>query len=190
MATLTKKTKVSFSALKVGEKLSETQYYIVEKIKGNEVHLVNDLGERIVVTATYAENCLTSAVQYNEVKKMKITELAALFQSKTNIVMSVNFNKKVKEEDVVKELMEAYKNSTPKEIESAFKLSVKKGLEGVERTMIGRHYGHMNELGRINFVDMEVNRDSTKDYDNRFKQVDPRTINWLIVDGVKYERVS
>jgi hypothetical protein len=35
---------------------------------------------------------------------------------------------------------------------------------------------------------MEVDKDTTKaDYDSRTRQVDPRTINWMIVRGVKYK---
>ena len=52
--------------------------------------------------------------------------------------------------------------------------------------MVGRHYGAVDEFGRIHFVDMEIERDITKSYDNRMRLVDPRTIKYLIVNNVKY----
>ena len=52
--------------------------------------------------------------------------------------------------------------------------------------MIGRHYGEVTEFGRIKFIDMEEEK-TPGTYDNRIRQVDPRTINWFIARGVKYE---
>lgn len=52
--------------------------------------------------------------------------------------------------------------------------------------MIGRHYGNLNEFGRLSFIDMEEIKDSSKPYETRIRQVDPRNLLWLIVDGIKY----
>lgn len=178
---------MEFLKLKKGEVLSETQYYTVEKISGNRVQLINDHGESIVVDNKYVDKCLTSATQYEETKTVTKTEAAALFLGMTSVAMTVNFNKQVKEVDVVKEIQEAYEGSTPKEFTTKLKKSVKSALEGVERTMIGRHYGHVNELGRVNFIDMMEKKDSSKkEYDVRTRQVDPRTINWLVCRNIKY----
>ena len=50
-----------FKKLKTGSKLSETQYYVVEQVKNNDVLLRTDLGELINVNPTYVEKCLVSA---------------------------------------------------------------------------------------------------------------------------------
>lgn len=73
--------------------------------------------------------------------------------------------------------------------ESDFKKAVNAAIEfkGEERTMKGRHYGATDPGGRYHFVDMEQENDSSKDYDTRNRLVDPRTLNWLIVNGVKYQ---
>jgi len=63
---------------------------------------------------------------------------------------------------------------------------LKTALEGEERTMVGRHYGSQDEFGRIKFIDMDAKLDPAKDYDTRQRLVDPRTLNWLILKGVKY----
>lgn len=181
-----KKTITNFSTLKKGDVLSETQFYKVIKTSGDKVQLQNDNGEDIVVGKPYVESLLNSANQFTETKKVSMTEAATIFQNSTNIAVTVNFNTKVKEADVVKEIMDTFEGSTMKSMESAVKKAIKTALEGKERTMIGRHYGHMNELGRISFIDMEETKDPSKDYDTRTRLVDPRTLNWLVVRGVKY----
>lgn len=168
-----------FSKLKVGGKISETQFYSVEKIVGDQVQLKNENGEDIVVTKEYAESCLTTADQYEKEEKITKTEAATLLTANANVALTVNFNKQVDPKDVEKEIMDAYKNSTPAQIETAVKKAVKSAISGVERTMVGYHFGSINEFGRINFIDMEANG-------NRTRQVDPRTINFLIIKGVKY----
>ena len=71
--------------------------------------------------------------------------------------------------------------------EDAFKKAVSKAidLKGEERTMVGRHYGTQDANGRVSFVDMEVETKASG-YDARMRLVDPRTLNYLIVGGVKY----
>ena len=57
-------------------------------------------------------------------------------------------------------------------------------LEGEERILIGYHKGEATPQGRILVVDLEASFD--KKEITKVRQVDPRTINWLIVDKVKY----
>lgn len=174
-----------FKSLKPGTALSESQFYTVEKIVGDKVQLQTDNGGHIVVDKPYVENYLFSADQFTETLLMNRTEAAAFLLSNPGVVMTVNFNKQVKETDVVKEIMAAYEDSTPKAMETAVKKAVKKALTGEERSMVGRHFGDLNELGRVNFIDMEVKREEGKTYDARIRQVDPRSINWLICRGTK-----
>lgn len=177
---------MNYKNLKPGEILSEQQFYKVVKTSGNKVQLKNDNGEDIVVDDKYVESCLTSAVQYKDEKTITMTEAAAQFISHTGVAITVNFNTKVKETDVVKEIMTAYEGSTNKGMETAVKKAVKNAMVGTERTMSGRHYGAMNELGRIQFTDMEAEKTPGKEYDSRLRLVDPRTINWFISRGTKY----
>jgi len=180
-----------FSNLKQGEKLSEAQFYSVVKTSGDRVQLKTDSGGDIVVDKDYVENYLTSSCQYDEEKNIKKTEAAALFLSSGGVVMTVNFNTQVKEKDAVEQLVSIYPNKKGKMLSEAdftnkVKDIVSSVITGKERTMIGRHYGSANEFGRVSFIDMEVSKDDTKDYDTRTRQVDPRTINWMIIRGIKY----
>lgn len=181
-----------YKDLKVGEKLSETQYYSVEKIGKEKILLINDHGETIVVDKNYVETCLTSAIQYEKEEKVNRTEVINKFLSSPGVVMAVNYNKQVKEKDALDAMKSIYPNKGGKmlsEVDYAKKAKeiLSSVITGEERTMIGRHYGSINEFGRMPFIDMEKVKDPAKaEYDSRMSQVDPRTINWLIVRGVKY----
>lgn len=177
-----------FNKLQPKQVLSETQFYLVEKIVGDKVQLSTEIGKPIVVDKGYVETLLVSADQYSKTEKVTRTDLTEVFFANPYIAMTVNFNKQVKEADVATEIQQAYENSTPKEFTSRMKKALKKGLNGEERTMAGRHYGSKDEYGRVRFINMGVDRDeSKKDYDTRQRLVDPRTLNWLILKGVKYE---
>lgn len=175
-----------FKKLKKGEVLSEQQFYTVVNVNSSQAQLKTDSGQVVVLDKGYVENLITSATQFNTEKSVNKTEAAAIFLSQSGVAITVNFNKQVKETEVVKSLMEAYEGSTPKTMETAIKKAVKGALVGEERTMIGRHYGDLNDLGRVNFIDMEAEKTPGKDYDTRLRLVDPRGINWFISRGVKY----
>lgn len=181
-----------FKDLKVGEKLSETQYYSVVKVVGDEVQLKTDSGEDIILNKGYVESLLTSASQYEREEKLNRTDIINIFLKSPGVAMAVNYNKQVKEKDALEAMKSIYPNKGGKMLsEVDYTKKAKEILSSVvvgeERTMIGRHYGSVNEFGRMPFIDMEKMKDPAKpDYDTRLSQVDPRTINWMIVRGTKY----
>ena len=59
---------------------------------------------------------------------------------------------------------------------------------GENRAMKGRHYGNVDEFGRIQFIDMEETKGTNPEYDARLRQVDPRTLRALIINKVKYTK--
>lgn len=178
-----------FNQLKVGGVLSETQYYKVVDIKGDKVQLQNDEGTNIVVNDGYVENALNAADQFTKTEKVTKTKLAEIFMSYPRIAMTVNFNKQVKPEDVAKGIIDVYDDLGMGMTKADFGKKVKAALsiKGEERTMIGRHYGSKDVNGRVHFIDMNVEKAVGKDYDTRQRLVDPRTINFIIVDNVKYQ---
>jgi len=176
----------NFSKITTKTKCSEFQVYSVEKIKGDQVELKNEAGESIVVDKGYVENCLITADQFTKEEIVNKTRAAEIFAANPEVVMTVSFQKQTKEADVIAEITEAYENSTPKEFATKLKKAVKTGLNGVERTLVGFHKGNSDEFGRISMLDLDIVKDVTKSYDNRIRNVDPRTINFLVVKGVKY----
>ncbi len=175
-----------FKKVTKGTKFSETQYYTVNKVVGGQVELENEAGEAIVVDKGYVENCLVSADQYTKEETVNKTTATEIFVGNPGVVMSVSYQKQVKEADVLAEIKGAYENSTPKEIEAKLKKAIKTALNGTERLIVGRHNGAQDGFGRYHFTDMEIPKDASKTYDVRQRLVDPRGINWIIVKGVKY----
>lgn len=174
-----------FEALQEGEVLSETQYYKVVRKKDDKVQLQNDSGELIIVDKEYVNGCLDSGEQFKEERIVNRTEITNILLSNPYTAMTVNYNKKVDEKEVLKQLMETHQNTAPKDVEKTFKATLKKALEGEERKIVGRHSGNQDEFGRIQFVDMNIEKKESG-YDNRVRLVDPRTTNWIIVKNVKY----
>src|SRR5687767_13943534 len=99
-----------FKNLTPKTKLSETQFCSVEKVQGNQVQLRNDYGEDIVVDSAYVEKCLVASDEVETTKQMSRTDLTNLFLSSPNVVMTVNYNKQVKEDEVKKQLHSLYPN--------------------------------------------------------------------------------
>lgn len=183
--------------LKVGEILSETSFYTIKNIKDNAVELIDDLGNSLTISKKYIEKIINSADFFEATEEKTMTELAELFINSPRIAMTVAFFKK--DQAKTKKAYEAEKKAKIEEIQSARVADVPKLLNdlienplskvipGELRIMKGRHYGSIDELGRIQFIDMEQSRDASKDYDTRLRQVDPRTIQYIIVGGVKYQ---
>lgn len=178
--------------VKPGDILSVTQYFTVKSANPkNGNYIVNDdNGLEIRIEGNSIVEGMASANQFTSTQKVSRTELAEIFKSHPRTAITVNFNTKVEEKEVVEKLTETYPNKgkmvSKTAFESTVKKAVKEALIGAERTMIGRHYGSVDDFGRIHFVDMSLTKDSSKSYDSRQRTVDPRTINWIIVNGVKY----
>lgn len=169
---------IKFKELKPGDRLSEVQYYQVQKIKGDQVQLTNELGENIVVDRKYSETCLVSANQFTSTEKITKTAIAEKFLSSLNTVFTVNFTKQLTEESIIETLRTA--RGTDKEI-------AKKILAGEERTLVGRlQSSELNDLGYASVIDMEVEK-AESGFDRRLRNINPRNINWMIVNNVKYQ---
>jgi len=178
--------KTNFKTLKVGEALSEVQYYKVVKIAGEKVQLKDGLDQDIVVDKNYVEDCLISGNQHTKDEKISKTDLTKMFLENPNVAFTVSFNKQVKEADVAKEIMDAYEGSTPKTMADAIKKAVKRGLTGEERVLTGYHTGLQDEFGRISCIDMNITKDPNASYNSALRLVDPRSLNFLILKGTKY----
>jgi len=185
-------SKCSVDKINSGDFYSRLSYGTIRSAYGGSCEIKNEEGEQWTISANIVQNEFYIHNQFTEEKTVTKTELAEIFLQNSNIIMSVNFNKQVKTEDVVNKLVsELYANKGGKIIsESEFKKKAKviatEVVTGENRTMIGRHFGELTDLGRVQFVDMQVELDKTKSYDNRLRQVDPRTIQWIIVKNIKY----
>lgn len=167
--------------IKEGLILSETQFYKVAKVVGDKVQLTNDEGTNIVVDKNYIEKCTNSADNVVKTEKVNKTQLAEKFLSSSRTALTVCYTKQVDPKDVASKIVGIT-------TEAQAKVVAKSLVQGEERVMKGRHYHSVDDFGRVHFIDMEIEKDSSKSYDVRQRLVDPRDIKWLIVDNVKYVR--
>lgn len=186
----TNKPKTNFNLLKEGEFLSESQYYKFLRKDENLAYLQTESGGTITVDKYYVNSYLNSDSQYSEEVEVTKTELANIILKNPYVVMSVCYNKAVEQKEVKESLYELYPNKGKMLSQADYKKSIdkiiKNALLGPERIIKGVHHGFVNELGRLQFIDMTIEKDLSKDYDNRYRQVDTRTAKWCIVFGKKY----
>jgi len=196
MTSKTAKAPSTTTGVSKGSILSETSFYVVKEVKSDVVIVTDDFGHEITLGKKYVDQITVSADWYDSEEPKSMTELAEIFINSPRIAMSVSFITKSTEKS--KKEFESEKASKIQEIQNASLSSasallsdlienpITKIIPGHLRVIKGRHYGKVDDLGRIHFIDMELGRDATKTYDTRSRQVDPRTLQWLIVNGVKY----
>ena len=181
--------------IKVGDVFSETQFYTVESINNNEIILKNELDIKIEVTKDFVDEILYSADTFTKTEKLNATELADVFLNNINIAMTVCFRKKdesktakslkKEKEDMKAKFKAANMTELQKLIDEFVDNPIQAIIPGEERIISGFHSRMLNELGRVQFVDMKVAK-IPGNYDNRNRLVDPRTLKYIIVNNVKY----
>lgn len=197
MGTTTKSPKATAVVLGPGSILSEASFYVVQKIVGDKVIVHDDFGHEITLSQRYVNEITVNADAYTSEEKKSMTELGEIFVNSPRIAMTVAYitkgtEKTKKEYDAEKkakidEIVNATLKNTPALLSDLIDNPITREIPGKLRVMKGRHYGNQEtSTGRVHFIDMELKKDPTKDYDTRTRQVDPRTIQWLIVNKVKY----
>lgn len=200
MSTTTKKAPAKVVAkvmtIDPGTIFSENSFYVVAEVQQDKIIVVDEYNHRITMGLPYVKEILLCADFYEKEEQKSMTELAELFINSPRIAMTACFitksSEKTKREfDIEKsakiaEITNASLKTAATLLSDLIENPITKVIPGKERVIKGRHYGHVDDLGRVNFIDMEIKRDPTKDYDTRSRQVDPRTIQYLIVNKVKY----
>ena len=172
--TTTKNAKrTSFSKTTKGEYLSTTMYVRILGKTANGLEVEDSNGAKFEIRGKdLIENTFASAKQYGSTKKVSMTELAEIIENVGDTVFTVNFNKKTKPADVAKALKG--KTLTTKNVETA--------MVGEERTLVGYRLGTEPKLGRTSVYDLEAANQGFA-----ARQVDHRTINWIVWNGTKYQ---
>lgn len=189
-----------------GTILSELAFYKVEKIidsknpedKGVIVTNMSLGVDGIFLNDKYVENMLTIADSYTKEEELTQTELSELVVKYPRVAMTVcfvkkdqnkkvadyNAEKKAKVDSIVKVLETTPLNQLEKEmtkiVDDLTNNPISKTVPGDLRVMKGYYESFkMNDLGRLPFYDLEEATIVEK-------QIDPRTIKYVIVKGVKY----
>lgn len=187
--------------LKVGSILSETSFFVVKKVNANDITVNDDLGNELTIGNPYVEAVLNSADYAEKEEKKTMTELADLFINSPRIAMTVAFFKKdtaktqkaykAEVQAAIDKVQNAKVSDVPGLLQDLIENPISKVTPGDLRVMKGRHNGFVDDLGRIHFIDMELPKELKKnkegvEYDTRKREVDPRTIQYLIINGTKF----
>ncbi len=175
--------KCTTKILVVGDKLSRISYLEVIRKTALSVTVRNQEGLEWDITSSIVENeCYSASQHESDVVEVTKTEMAQIFSELGDSVFTVNFNKQPKVEDVFDTIA-----NTGKLISNAeMKKRLVEGMKGEERTLVGYKTNTENDLGRSNVVDLELPITEK----NRLRQVDHRSINWLITKNVKFKVVK
>ena len=137
----------------------------------------NSFGETMHVSKDIIEK-MDSGNHNAKEQPVNMTELAEILESVGDTVFTVSFKKLVKESDVQDKLS----SMTPVQLKDAKTLAdlTKSIVEGEECTMTCHLVEAESSLGRSTVIDL------TSTLDNKFRQVDHRSINYIIFKNVKY----
>ena len=173
--------KIDIAQLKVGDYLSETQYYQVTSITSDSVGVKNERGLTFNVDLDIVEEGMRSASQYKVEKQVTRTEICEYLASAGNNVFTINFDKQVKVKDSADKINELLANVDNYKTKKSITEFTKDLLTGENRTLVGYLINSEPMTGRSTVIDLEVAIDK-----HRLRQVDHRSIQWMILKNVKY----
>lgn len=181
---------LDFNKLKVGEVLSESSYFTISNIQKDQIEVEDSFGNKgLKISKQYVEAILSSAIQYTTEEKISQTEMINIVSANPRTAMTIYFRKadKVKTKKAFKADLELKAIEVQKDFLDRGKVALEEALvnpvldyiPGEMREIKGYFIGTQDERGRFQFKDME---DSKK----LIKGVDSRTINYVIVNNIKY----
>lgn len=160
----------------LGDYLSRTSYIRVTNKSDRCFTVQNEDGVTWMIDGNILEKECISASYFDKVVTMSRSEAIAKFAETGDRCFTVNFNKKVDFDEAYDTVKNTGKLLTNKELRE----KLKNVMAGEERTLIGYAFKRDNAWGRT------IVRDLEQCDADKFRQVDHRTINWFICDGVKY----
>lgn len=179
------------SSIQIGSVLTEFQAYTVVDKKRSTFIVKNAEGKSIELPDAYVDSLLSSAEYFTSTEKKTATELSELVSKNSFVAMSVAFTKKGKEltqkeykqkiDSTVDKFEKATLSSLKGLVEDLISNPITKTEPGEFRVMKGYSLGTINSSGRLDFTDCEDPKGHI------LKQIDPRTIEYVIFKEVKYE---
>lgn len=172
--------------LKPGDYLSETQYYQVVDSFGGSITVKNERGMKFNVSNSIVEEGMYSAHQYHVDQQVQVsrTELIEIFKNVKDTIFTVCFNKQP-DADIINTAIEGLNKGRILPI-SEMKKAVKEAFKGEQRVLTGYLIATETGFGRSMVIDLALERGDNPNWDARIRQVDHRSLNWLIYKNTKY----
>lgn len=163
--------------IKKGDYVSRISYMKIEENLGRYQKVSNETGFTWDISNDVLKEECISASEFSEEIKVSRTELIEKFNNVGATVFTVNFDKSPSPEDYL-----AATRGKGNIILSFDDMKKQfKKIKGENRTLVGYMIKVENGFGRSNVIDLEIPHDQ-----HRIRQVDHRSLNWLIVNGIKY----
>ena len=172
--------KTEISRLKKGDKLSRISFMEVLGSNSQSVHVRNEDGLEWYIGGSIVEDECYST-HYDSEEKIGKVEIAEILMGAKDAIIQVCFHKQATAETIKEQLESLAKMSRTQALKDITTL-----LKGAERVMIGQVVGSEPVLGRSILLDLEKKKEIKGDWDARTRQVDHRTIKWLVYKNVKY----
>lgn len=137
----------------------------------------------ITISGSIIDEGMYSATQYdkNNIQKVSRTELVDVLAGANGAILTVEFRKQVDEKSVSETVQAAAENVAVKDLITSITKAVKDGLKGESRTLTGYVVSMEPKMGRCMMVDLAIPIEQ-----HRLRLVDHRTLESLILRGIKY----
>lgn len=164
--------------LQVDDNFSCISYLKVLKIDGNQVTVQNHQGGQWFISKDLLVRDSFSGSYYDKEVKCTMTDLSQILEACKDTIFKVAFKTKINEKSIEEKLNEIKfaSLSNPAELKKISKALA----EGHSTEIVGHLVESENHLGRSLVIDL--NAPPT----NNFRQVDHRTIEYIIFQNVKY----
>jgi len=159
----------------IGQNLSQTTYYLVKEIAGTRITVEDQHGSLLHVSRDILEK-MVSASHFSRQQSLTMTALAELLETFSDTIFTVSFHKQPTVDNALAKL----ESTSFKDLAKKASALAKDLTEGEVCQITGHLVKVENNLGRSTVIDL------TAKGENRFRQVDHRTIEWLIFKNVKY----
>lgn len=166
--------------LEVGDNFSCVSYLNVLKIDGNQVTVNNHSGGSWFISKDLLLRDAWSADHFEKEVKCTMTDLCQILESCKDTIFKVSFKKKIDEKSVEAKL-DSIKFEKLKKANEIKKIS-KSIVEGESVEVVGHLIESENNLGRSLVIDLNA------PLGKGFRQVDHRTIEYIIFKNVKYSQ--
>jgi hypothetical protein len=164
--------------LKEKDIFSCISYLKVEKIEGDRITVKNQLGGCWFISKDILEREMWSADHYAKEIKCTMTDLSEILEQCSDTIFAVQFKKKVDQKSLEGKLAGIKFSDLKKSDE--IKHIAKEVSEGKTEQITCHLLESENHLGRSLVIDLNAPAS------NNFRQVDHRTIEWIVVRNVKY----
>jgi len=164
----------SVKKVEVGSVFTRHSFGVVTKVDpvAKKLFLKNTAGVEWEISNDILEHEFSFADQYDTTETVSRTRAIEIMMENVGTAMTVNYHKKL-EPKVVAAALKAGQGKTS---DRDWQKLVEGHLVGEERTIVGRHHGRFDEHQRLHFEEHDVGA----------RLVDPRTIQWLIVNRTRY----